>query len=60
LHIRVENEPPPGTGHRVVEPAGPGHGLVGMRERAAMLDGELVAHPRPDGGFSVRAVLPLP
>jgi signal transduction histidine kinase len=60
LHIRVENEPPPGTGHRMVEPAGPGHGLVGMRERAAMLDGELVAHPRPDGGFSVRAVLPLP
>jgi signal transduction histidine kinase len=37
----------------------PGHGLRGMRERAAMLDGELTAGPAPDGGFEVHAVLPL-
>ncbi|HEV7900089.1 MAG TPA: sensor histidine kinase [Planosporangium sp.] len=60
LVIRVDNEPPPGPGHRVVESTGTGHGLVGMRERVAMLGGELVAHPRADGGFTVRAVLPLP
>jgi signal transduction histidine kinase len=38
---------------------GTGHGLAGMRERAAMLGGELQALPRPEGGFAVRARLPL-
>ncbi|MEU8285047.1 sensor histidine kinase [Micromonospora sp. NPDC048905] len=36
----------------------PGHGLTGMRERAASVGGSLTAGPRPDGGFSVRASLP--
>jgi signal transduction histidine kinase len=35
-----------------------GHGIVGMRERAATCGGSLVAGPRPGGGFRVRAVLP--
>jgi signal transduction histidine kinase len=38
---------------------GDGHGLVGMRERAVALGGRLFAGRRPDGGFEVRAVLPL-
>ena len=42
-----------------VEPRSGGHGLVGMRERVAMLDGELTTRPLPDGGFRVEAVLPL-
>jgi signal transduction histidine kinase len=29
-----------------------------MRERAAMLGGELAAGPDPDGGYAVAAVLP--
>ncbi|MEU6712354.1 sensor histidine kinase [Nonomuraea sp. NPDC046802] len=35
-------------------------GLVGMRERAALLGGALEAGPSPDGGFEVRATLPIP
>jgi len=36
-----------------------GHGLIGMRERAALYDGTLDAGPGPGGGFRVVAVLPL-
>ena len=39
--------------------AGPGgHGLIGMRERAAMFGGTLSAGPRDGRGFEVRASLP--
>ncbi len=31
------------------------HGIVGMRERVALFDGEFLAAPRPEGGFVVRA-----
>jgi signal transduction histidine kinase len=35
------------------------HGIIGMRERAAMFGGSLTAGPRPEGGFEVLARLPL-
>jgi signal transduction histidine kinase len=38
---------------------GAGNGIRGMRERAEALGGDLEAGPRPDGGFRVRARLPL-
>jgi len=34
-----------------------GHGIVGMRERAALVDGTLEAGPE-DGSFRVRATVP--
>jgi two-component system sensor histidine kinase UhpB len=37
-----------------------GRGLVGMRERMAALGGSLEAGTRPEDGFRVRIVLPLP
>ncbi|MEV7193634.1 histidine kinase [Streptomyces sp. NPDC093510] len=37
-----------------------GYGLVGMRERVALLHGEFSAAPQPGGGFLVSARLPVP
>ncbi|NBE95643.1 sensor histidine kinase [Nonomuraea sp. KC401] len=36
-----------------------GHGLAGMRERVSALGGALTAGPVPDGGFAVRADIPV-
>lgn len=41
------------------QPSACGHGLAGMRELAAVFGGQFHAGPRPDGGFAVRARLPL-
>lgn len=38
---------------------GSGRGLIGMRERVQLYNGLLESGPRPDGGFRVRATLPL-
>jgi signal transduction histidine kinase len=43
---------------RPIARAGGGHGLIGMRERAALFGGTLEAGPHA-GGFRVRATLPI-
>ena len=63
LNVLVAND---GSGRQLVPvaavraPAGSGHGLAGMRERAHLCDGDFTAGPLPDGGFQVIATLPLP
>jgi signal transduction histidine kinase len=54
LDLRVDDDGP-GASAPVVE----GHGLRGMRERAAALGGTVSTVPRPGGGFRVHASLPL-
>jgi signal transduction histidine kinase len=56
LAVFVENALDPGSPARS---DGGGHGLVGMRERAALLGGSLEAHAREER-FEVRARLPIP
>jgi signal transduction histidine kinase len=58
LRLRVRNDAPPGRRERA-GPTPPGQGIMGMRERAAMLGGELAAGSTPEGGYLVEAVLPL-
>ena len=53
LEIRVSNPLPADA-----SPAGAGHGLIGMQERAALYDGSLSAGPE-GGRFVVRSALPV-
>jgi len=59
LRLRIRDNgpgpPPPGTGTPGPEH---GHGLLGMRERAAAVGGELRTAAAPGGGFLVEARLP--
>ncbi|WP_175412773.1 histidine kinase [Streptomyces sp. TRM64462] len=56
LGLRVVNGPPRG----LLKPSpGAGHGITGMRERVAMLNGELTAEATDDGGYEVAAFIPV-
>jgi signal transduction histidine kinase len=72
LTVQVDNDAPGddggadtadggnGSGPAGLEPApARGLGLIGMRERVAALGGRLDAGPREQGGFRVRAELPV-
>ncbi len=56
-HIEIEVTT---EGPVVTSAVAPGRGLSGLRERVRMLNGELIAGARPEGGFSVRALIPSP
>jgi signal transduction histidine kinase len=59
LEVIVTDDGPVGQHHADSAGAGGGQGLAGMRERVALYEGRLEVGPRPDGGFSVAASLPL-
>lgn len=59
LVVEVVNERAPGRPASAPAPESGGHGIRGMRERAELLRGTLEAAPRPEGGYRVRATLPL-
>jgi signal transduction histidine kinase len=53
---------PPSTGRTEAMPADvarSGFGIAGMRERADLMGGSLIAGPRPEGGYAVVATLPV-
>jgi signal transduction histidine kinase len=54
LEIRDNGTAPTGT-----PPNRAGHGLLGLRERAALFGGEVQAGPGEGGGYLLRARLPL-
>ena len=54
--VTVEDD---GNGTSDAPSEGCGYGILGMRERAASLGGELDAGSLPDGGFCVHAFLPF-
>ncbi|MGC5005187.1 histidine kinase [Streptomyces sp. NBC_00353] len=57
LGLRVVNGPPTGP----VKPSpGAGHGITGMRERVAMLNGEMTAGTTADGGYEIVVFIPVP
>ncbi len=58
--IVTDDGPAVPAGHGTADNNGtPGHGIRGMRERAALVGGELTAGPLPDGGFQVKVTLPI-
>ncbi|MGJ4846079.1 sensor histidine kinase [Leifsonia sp. Le1] len=59
LDVSVRNERAPGRPASAPAPDTGGHGIRGMRERAALLGGSLEAERTDDGGFVVRARIPV-
>lgn len=59
LLLRVDDDGHGGPDPDSATDAGSGQGIIGMRERCALLSGELTAGPRPSGGFQVLARIPI-
>ncbi|TQS28739.1 sensor histidine kinase [Microbispora sp. KK1-11] len=55
LELRISDDGRGAAAPRLVG----GHGLIGMRERAAMYGGSVEAAPRPGGGFRVVVRIPV-
>jgi signal transduction histidine kinase len=58
VHVAVSNTEPAAEPQGLMN-EGTGHGLIGMRERAAAADGTFSAGPAAAGGYRVTATLPV-
>lgn len=58
LRVNIRNSAPVEGAPRPDLPGG-GYGIVGLRERTALIGGRMTAGPTADGGFEVHAVVPL-
>lgn len=56
LDVAIDDD---GRGVSTGVPSNGGHGVVGMRERIAVLGGEFDAGPKAGGGYLVRATIPI-
>jgi signal transduction histidine kinase len=56
LELEISDD---GRRRRALKRTSGGHGIAGMRERVALHSGSVEAGARPNGGFTVRARLPL-
>ncbi|GAA2801327.1 sensor histidine kinase [Saccharopolyspora taberi] len=59
LRIEITNHVTASPRRHLGGGAGSGHGLIGLRERVALVGGTFTAHP-VQGGFHLEAVLPCP
>ncbi|MET9690046.1 histidine kinase [Streptomyces sp. NPDC006514] len=57
LGLRIVNDRATGDAR---PSTGAGHGITGMRERVAMLEGEMTAGRTPAGGYEVAVFIPVP
>ncbi len=59
LRLTIVDDGPRDAGPLGLPAPSGGHGLIGMRERAALFKGTLTTGPLPGGGYAVQAALPL-
>ncbi|MFF9343652.1 MULTISPECIES: sensor histidine kinase [unclassified Streptomyces] len=61
VRVEIADDGPAKPGGRPAGPSeGGGHGVSGMRERVSVLGGEFAVGPGERGGYTVRAVIPVP
>ena len=59
IEVKDDGGPPSSVRDPAPDTAGPGHGLIGMRERVHVYGGRIQTGPLSTGGFRVEATLPL-
>ncbi len=59
LHIRVSDDGTSTMSNGATTDGGAGHGLIGIRERVAVVGGSVAAGPQPEGGYAVDVRLPF-